>query len=48
MFPIPTTSSVMKAKGNTKEDPDDLETADERDMYSTNIEAVTKNGWSAE
>ena len=32
MSPKPSTSSAMKTLGNKKEDPDDLETADERDI----------------
>jgi len=32
MSPNPSTSAAMKTPGNTKEDPDDLETAGERDI----------------
>jgi hypothetical protein len=32
MSPNPSTSSTMKTLGNTKEDPDNLETADEWDI----------------
>jgi hypothetical protein len=33
MSPNPSASTAMKTPGNTKEDPDDLETADERDIH---------------
>jgi hypothetical protein len=32
MSPNPSNSSAMKTPGNTKEDPDELEIADERDI----------------